>query len=227
MNDFFVLNNRGDTIIFHHCRSGLGKSTNAQQISSQFFDLVNKSSFTQSTNINNNQNNNNNNNSNQNQLINDNNSKSKNFLFLEEPIIFNHLVEKEKERKEEFDCWFVYERLGNLFYALRVDSKSRLNLSECLDFLRELLKRFKQKFGELNEESVRRNFGLIYEILEESLEGGYPQSTRHISDLLLNQPILTHSHPNFRFHSNQLSQFIVSISLFAFLIFDYSLFISF
>ena len=38
---------------------------------------------------------------------------------------------------------------------------------------------FKEYFGELEEESIRDNFVIIYELLDEMMDFGYPQSTEH------------------------------------------------
>lgn len=49
--------------------------------------------------------------------------------------------------------------------------------SFVLELLERLAKVFKDYCGVLSEESIRKNFILIYELLDEALDYGYPQST--------------------------------------------------
>lgn len=55
----------------------------------------------------------------------------------------------------------------------------RINVSPAstLELLNRLAKVFKDYCGVLNEEAIRRNFSLIYELLDEMLDYGYPQNT--------------------------------------------------
>jgi AP-1 complex subunit mu len=46
-----------------------------------------------------------------------------------------------------------------------------------LVFLHEILKVFTGYFGRLEEESIRDNFVVIHELLDEMLDFGYPQVT--------------------------------------------------
>ena len=50
--------------------------------------------------------------------------------------------------------------------------------SFVIELLDRLSKLFKDYCGVLNEESLRKNFVLIYELLDEIMDFGYPQGTR-------------------------------------------------
>ncbi len=54
---------------------------------------------------------------------------------------------------------------------------SRFNASpsSLIETLIKISKLIKDFCGILNEESVRKNFALVYELLEEALDFGYPQ----------------------------------------------------
>lgn len=47
----------------------------------------------------------------------------------------------------------------------------------CFEFLRKFLELCASYFGAFNEVNVKNNFSLIYELLDEVLDNGYPQST--------------------------------------------------
>ena len=49
--------------------------------------------------------------------------------------------------------------------------------STTIDVLLNLAKVVKDFCGVLNEEALRKNFVLVYEIIDEMLDFGYPQST--------------------------------------------------
>lgn len=47
----------------------------------------------------------------------------------------------------------------------------------AFDFLYKLISVLKDYFNEVEEESVRDNFVIIYELLDEMMDNGYPQHT--------------------------------------------------
>lgn len=54
-----------------------------------------------------------------------------------------------------------------------------------LPLLLQLVDLFRSYFeGALNENSVKRNFVLIYELLEETMDFGFPQLTGELTQLL-------------------------------------------
>jgi len=56
---------------------------------------------------------------------------------------------------------------------------SRLNVNATLvfEFLNKFIELMKSYFGEFNDTNIKNNFALIYELLDEILDYGYPQST--------------------------------------------------
>ncbi|MDP2434151.1 MAG: hypothetical protein Q8P67_00225 [archaeon] len=72
---------------------------------------------------------------------------------------------------------------------------TRLNLSPC--FVLELLDRYSRLFkdflGELHEDSVRKNSVLLYELLDEAIDWGFPQNTDTdaLKGYVHSEPVLT------------------------------------
>ncbi|MES1910954.1 MAG: AP-1 complex subunit mu-1 [Cercozoa sp. M6MM] len=56
-------------------------------------------------------------------------------------------------------------------------TKRNANAALMLSFLNSLVQVFTDYFGELQEESIRDNFVIIYELLDECMDFGYPQFT--------------------------------------------------
>jgi len=69
---------------------------------------------------------------------------------------------------------FVYIKHNNL-YLMSV-TKRNSNVTLMFVFLYKLVEVFKEYFGELEEESIRDNFVIIYELLDETMDFGYPQA---------------------------------------------------
>lgn len=55
-------------------------------------------------------------------------------------------------------------------------TKRNSNITLILVFLNKLVNVFKDYFGELEEESIRDNFVVVYELLDETMDFGYPQT---------------------------------------------------
>lgn len=70
---------------------------------------------------------------------------------------------------------YLYIRHSNL-YILAL-TKSNTNATEMLLFLHKLVEVFTEYFKVLEEESIRDNFVVIYELLDEMMDFGYPQTT--------------------------------------------------
>ena len=70
---------------------------------------------------------------------------------------------------------FLYIKRNALLIACT--TKFNVSPSVTLELLNRLSKVFKDYCGVLTEESIRRNFILIYELLDEMLDFGYPQIT--------------------------------------------------
>ena len=56
-------------------------------------------------------------------------------------------------------------------------SKRNSNAAEIILFLHRLVSVLVEYFKELEEESIRDNFVIIYELLDEMMDFGYPQIT--------------------------------------------------
>ena len=69
---------------------------------------------------------------------------------------------------------YVYIKCNNLL--LLAVTKRNSNIALILFFLYRLTNVFKDYFGELEEESIRDNFVVVYELLDETMDFGYPQT---------------------------------------------------
>ena len=69
----------------------------------------------------------------------------------------------------------MYIRHNNL-YLLAI-TKRNSNAAELLLFLHRIVEVFTEYFKELEEESIRDNYVVIYELLDEMMDFGYPQTT--------------------------------------------------
>merc|ERR1711871_796696 len=91
----------------------------------------------------------------------------------------NYIAETEEEDLRpvvhENGVTFVYVKYNNL-YLLAV-TKRNANAAVIVLFLYRLVQVFKNYFKELEEESIRDNFVIIYELLDEMMDFGYPQTT--------------------------------------------------
>lgn len=70
---------------------------------------------------------------------------------------------------------YLYIRHNNLY--LLALTKRNSNAAEILLFLHRIVEVFTEYFKELEEESIRDNFVVIYELLDEMMDFGYPQTT--------------------------------------------------
>lgn len=70
---------------------------------------------------------------------------------------------------------FLYISHNNLI--LMAVTKKNANAMVILTFLYKLVEVLEDYFQELNEESIRDNFVITYELLDEMMDFGYPQST--------------------------------------------------
>jgi len=69
---------------------------------------------------------------------------------------------------------YAYIQHNNLF--LVSVTKRNSNATLLMTFLFKLAEVFMDYFGDLEEESIRDNFVIIYELLDETMDHGYPQS---------------------------------------------------
>jgi len=69
---------------------------------------------------------------------------------------------------------FMFIKHGNMY--LVAVSQGNAQVALAFQFLHEVVKVLKSYFGDFNEDSIRNNFVLIYELLDEVLDYGYPQN---------------------------------------------------
>merc|ERR1711871_608611 len=91
----------------------------------------------------------------------------------------NYIAETEEEDLrpvvQDNGVTFVYVKYNNLY--LLSCTKGNANATVIVLFLYRLVHVFKTYFKELEEESIRDNFVIIYELLDEMMDFGYPQTT--------------------------------------------------
>ena len=68
---------------------------------------------------------------------------------------------------------FIYIKTVDLYIVISTLDNSSPDY--FLEVLERLLKVIKDEIGELTEETIRKNFVLIYEIIDEMIDFGYPQ----------------------------------------------------
>ncbi|KAL1623533.1 AP-1 adaptor complex mu subunit Apm1 [Diplodia seriata] len=91
------------------------------------------------------------------------------------------LSEAEEESSAVPPCFsseginYLYIRHNNLY--LLALTKRNTNAAEILLFLHKIVEVFTEYFKELEEESIRDNFVVIYELLDEMMDFGHPQTT--------------------------------------------------
>lgn len=76
---------------------------------------------------------------------------------------------------EEDGITYIYVKYNNL-YLLAVTERNA-NATMIVLFLYRVIEVFREYFKELEEESIRDNFVIVYELLDEMMDFGYPQST--------------------------------------------------
>ena len=84
---------------------------------------------------------------------------------------------------------FVYVKYGNLY--LMACTKRNSNATTLFVFLYHIIAVLKDYFRELEEESIRDNFVVTYELLDEMMDWGYPQIT---DQKILSEYIMQESH---------------------------------
>lgn len=70
---------------------------------------------------------------------------------------------------------FMYIKHSNLY--LVATTKKNANVAMVFTILHKIVQVFMEYFRELEEESIRDNFVIIYELLDELVDFGYPQTT--------------------------------------------------
>ena len=73
------------------------------------------------------------------------------------------------------EATFCFVKVSNLYVVS--STNINCNITLVFAFLHKLVQVATEYFKELEEESIRDNFVLIYELLDELLDFGYPQTT--------------------------------------------------
>ncbi|KAL0357893.1 UNVERIFIED_CONTAM: AP-1 complex subunit mu-2 [Sesamum calycinum] len=94
---------------------------------------------------------------------------------------FTKLIEKEGDPASQdpvvFDDGVTYMFIQHNNVYLMTASRQNCNAASLLLFLHRVVDVFKHYFEELEEESLRDNFVVVYELLDEIMDFGYPQYT--------------------------------------------------
>jgi len=85
---------------------------------------------------------------------------------------------------------YVFIKQSSLYFVCT--TKFNVSPNFILELLSRLAKLFKDYCGVLSEEAIRKNFVLIYELLDEVLDHGYPQvtSTEQLKVHVHNEPVI-------------------------------------
>ncbi|KAK4399697.1 AP-1 complex subunit mu-2 [Sesamum angolense] len=94
---------------------------------------------------------------------------------------FTKLIEKEGDPESQdpvvYDNGITYMFIQHNNVYLMTASRQNCNAASLLLFLHRVVDVFKHYFEELEEESLRDNFVVVYELLDEIMDFGYPQYT--------------------------------------------------
>eukprot|EP00042_Codosiga_hollandica_P046407 m.487751 g.487751 ORF g.487751 m.487751 type:complete len:425 (-) comp57229_c0_seq1:1281-2555(-) len=94
---------------------------------------------------------------------------------------FMPLVNESEEKEEvspilQYDnTTFAYIKHSNLYFMAA--TRRNANVALIFVFLYKIVEVFTEYFKEIEEESIRDNFVIIYELLDELMDFGYPQTT--------------------------------------------------
>ncbi|KAH9773048.1 AP-1 complex subunit mu-2 [Citrus sinensis] len=90
---------------------------------------------------------------------------------------FTKLIEKDSQDPVVYDNGVSYLFIQHSNVYLMTASRQNCNAASLLFFLHRVVDVFKHYFEELEEESLRDNFVVVYELLDEMMDFGYPQYT--------------------------------------------------
>jgi AP-4 complex subunit mu-1 len=67
-----------------------------------------------------------------------------------------------------------------------------------MEIIYRMMKVFRDYCGVINEESIRKNFVLIYEIIDEVIDYGHPQlvATEHVRNYTVSDPVMIETKKN-------------------------------
>lgn len=76
---------------------------------------------------------------------------------------------------DEDNITHLFTRFNDIIFL--VVSKRETNVTLVFSFIYKLIEVMEEYFGDLDEEKIRENFVVIYELLDEMIDNGYPQTT--------------------------------------------------
>jgi AP-2 complex subunit mu-1 len=72
------------------------------------------------------------------------------------------------------NCSFLYTRFGNMYFVAL--TRSNVNPALVFEYIFQLIKILKAYLGDdFDENAMRNNMTLIYELMDETMDFGYPQ----------------------------------------------------
>lgn len=85
---------------------------------------------------------------------------------------------------------YIFTKKNGLYFV--VTTCMNVSPVAVVELLSKIVKVFKDFCGVLNEESIRKNFVLVYELLEEMVDYGFPQTTNpeHLKSYIHNEAVL-------------------------------------
>ena len=86
---------------------------------------------------------------------------------------------------------FIYLKRSNLYFTIATLENGSPNF--YIEILEKLMRVIKDHCGEFTEESIKKNFVLIYEIIDEMIDFGFPQlsTTEQVKQFVFNEPIVS------------------------------------
>jgi len=105
------------------------------------------------------------------------------------------------------DVNFVYLSQNGLYFV--ATTHSNISGSLVAEVISRIARVFKDYCGVLTEEAIRQNFVLVYELIDEMIDFGYPQdtSTELLKAYVFNEPVVVRKKESSVLPSNLLSGF--------------------
>lgn len=93
-------------------------------------------------------------------------------------LVCREVLKIEKHREVLKLCMSPLLEYSSLYvFSVVSTSRKNVNIALVLAFLYKLVDVFEDYFKDVEEESIRDNFVVIYELLDEMMDFGYPQTT--------------------------------------------------
>ena len=86
---------------------------------------------------------------------------------------------------------FIYLKRSNLYFTIATLENGSPNF--YIEILEKLMRVIKDHCGDFTEEAIKKNFVLIYEIIDEMIDFGFPQlsTTEQVKQFVFNEPIVS------------------------------------